>query len=185
MGGPTRNAPDSESTAKVSICPALPVPEPAESGHKHIVDGDNLAGSQECGHQKADSRDQKKLAQFAELHALPSSWAIEFKPQENSFRLPRNHCKSPVRGVAMTPFAEPGRLQALATAQRRLCHCAESRPRPLAGRWSGRRTCESSSVPAVGLNSKPETYCCPESWRCKEMVGRRIDADGHRLRAVG
>src|ERR1017187_10526767 len=62
--------------------------------HVDIVDGNKLAGSQKSGHDKADGRDQKKLARFAELHALPSSWAIRFKPQEFSFRLPRMYCKT-------------------------------------------------------------------------------------------
>ena len=45
-------------------------------------------------------RDRKELPQFAELHALPSSWACRMRAQRKPVRLPRMDCKSPLRGVA-------------------------------------------------------------------------------------
>ena len=45
--------------------------------------------------------------------------------------------------------------------------------------------CESSSVPAVVLNSKPETRVAEKIDGVKEMVRRGIDSYGHRLQAGG
>ena len=87
VGAPVRRAPDWESTAKVSICPALPA-RCRRNWPENIVDGDKLAGSQKSGHEKADGRDQKELAQFAELHSLPSSWAMSASPRKNCLRCP-------------------------------------------------------------------------------------------------
>ena len=52
-------------------------------GHENVVDSDQLASRQECGHEQTHGRDQSELAQFTELHALPSSWAPGSKPSKN------------------------------------------------------------------------------------------------------
>ena len=83
-------------------------------GHKNIVDGDKLAGSQERGHQKADRRETRKswlgLLNFMRfLRRGPS----DSGPRKTRLGCPVGHCKSPLRGVATGSVSEPGELPAL------------------------------------------------------------------------
>ena len=75
-------------TAKVSICPSAAGCGAGGAGHKYVVDGNKLAGSQRVATRRPMEETRKSWLRFAELHALPSSWAISVEPKENWFGCP-------------------------------------------------------------------------------------------------